>query len=490
MKLSHRQQAIKSAWINDTYNLVLQAVAGSGKTTMLMEILSLCQHRTLFLAFNKSIQTEISERIEKRGLKQGKALTLHSLGLKAIQNHFPRYTVNNGKNFMLIKELQNSTQFKSYFKRMPFKEKLAISYTIMDMNDISRMFLTDDLNEIKKHFTSMDKNLNWVSKTPALWDEFVKLRNKTYEEKNVIIDFNDMIYLPVIKGFRIPIAPYYLMIDEAQDLNLCQHELIDQLLSQGDVKRWIAVGDKNQSIYGFSGAYSSSFQRFLTKPNTKSLPLDICYRCPKGVIDCANEVYDVMVANKDEDGIVEAITNPDLIKPKSMVICRNSSPLISLYFYLLGQSKPCYIKGDDILSSIIRFLKPYNNYTVHTAKIEMLYKMDELSQENTDEGRLAHHIFKENFLNFTNLSLYLCKDGDTIHLLVQKMKTLFEKKEDAIVLCTIHKSKGLEADVVYIVNENLIPSKFAKSPEQMKQEINLKYVARTRAKRELYFLDV
>ena len=58
------------------------------------------------------------------------------------------------------------------------------------------------------------------------------------------------------------------------------------------------------------------------------------------------------------------------------------------------------------------------------------------------------------------------------------------------MLCTIHKSKGLEADVVYILNENLIPSKFAKSAEQLKQENNLKYVARTRAKNELYFLNI
>ena len=56
------------------------------------------------------------------------------------------------------------------------------------------------------------------------------------------------------------------------------------------------------------------------------------------------------------------------------------------------------------------------------------------------------------------------------------------------MLCTIHKSKGLESDVVYILNENLIPSRFATSKEQLIQEKNLKYVARTRAKKELYFL--
>jgi superfamily I DNA/RNA helicase len=70
------------------------------------------------------------------------------------------------------------------------------------------------------------------------------------------------------------------------------------------------------------------------------------------------------------------------------------------------------------------------------------------------------------------------------------LKSLFINKENAIMLCTIHKSKGLEADIVYILNEDLIPSRFAKSAEQLKQENNLKYVARTRAKEELYFLDL
>ena len=62
--------------------------------------------------------------------------------------------------------------------------------------------------------------------------------------------------------------------------------------------------------------------------------------------------------------------------------------------------------------------------------------------------------------------------------------------ESAVILCTIHKSKGLEAKVVYILNEFLIPSKFAKSPSQLEQEQNLKYVARTRATEELYYLNI
>ena len=57
-------------------------------------------------------------------------------------------------------------------------------------------------------------------------------------------------------------------------------------------------------------------------------------------------------------------------------------------------------------------------------------------------------------------------------------------------MCTIHKSKGLEHDTVYILNEFLIPSKYAMLEEQLIQENNLKYVARTRAKENLIFLNL
>ena len=56
---------------------------------------------------------------------------------------------------------------------------------------------------------------------------------------------------------------------------------------------------------------------------------------------------------------------------------------------------------------------------------------------------------------------------------------------DGPLLCTIHKSKGLEADEVVILRPDLIPSRFAKTEVDLVQEYNLLYVARTRAKRIL-----
>lgn len=489
MIASENQIKIYDTWKEEDCNMVINAVAGSGKTTTLLQLLEYCEHRTLFLAFNKSIQEEIQSKIEQKGLMQGKAMTLHSLGLQAVRNYYNKVIINNSKNFNIIKEIQKEN--KKFFKYMKWEDKIKLTFTLLDMNDVSRLFLTNDKKEILSHFKAMGKSTHIVPKLEELWQYFLSLREAIYEVKTgVEIDFIDMIYLPVKYDMEIPIKPYYLMVDEAQDLNLCQHKLVDNLIFQGDIKKWIAVGDKNQSIYAFSGAYSNSFDLFTQRENTKEMTLDICYRCPKSVIDTVNEVYDVMKYHSKEEGIVDTIDDIELIKDNSMIVCRNSSPLISLYFQLIGLNKSCYIKGDDILKSIMKFLKPYTYYSVGDAKLEMFRKLAELNNNKTDEGRLAIFNFKENFDNFLSLSKQLCSGAGTVQSLTERVSSLFVNKENAIILCTIHKAKGLESDIVYILEENLIPSKFAVNQEQLKQEENLRYVARSRAKRELYFLNL
>tara|TARA_R100001377_G_scaffold85310_1_gene71520 strand:+ start:48338 stop:49807 length:1470 start_codon:yes stop_codon:yes gene_type:complete len=485
---SSRQQDIFDLWNNSDTNILINAVAGSGKTTTLLQLLEMCEYRTLFLAFNSSVQEEIQNQIESRGLDQGKSLTVHSLGFSAVKK-WKRCVVNKGKNFDLIKELQKKEKVK--FRMMTWEDKLRLTYTLMDMNDISRLFLTDDMQTIMENAAGIGKNLFIAPNLAHFWKGFLELRAESYKGKTITIDFTDMVYLPVAMDLTIPIAPTYLMIDEAQDLNLCQHALIDKLLGQGCIEKWIAVGDRNQSVYGFSGAYSKSFDLFLDKGNVQECVLDICYRCDTSIINSANEVYNVMLPHSKNEGIVETIGDPLLIKDKAMVICRNSSPLIDLYFQLILNGKSAYIKGEDILTSVVRFLNPYAGGSIQIAKAKMLVKLKTLENKKGDKAELNLWVFQQNFTNFNRLAKGLGYFGTGgMKSFIQEVKSLFVGKKDSIMLCTIHKSKGLEADTVYIVNENLIPSNFAITEEQQKQEMNLKYVARTRAKKELYFLNI
>ena len=489
MTPSERQLAVYNEWENGESNILVQSVAGSGKTTLLLELLKRAPFRVLFLAFNKSIQTEIQEHIDREGIAQGKAMTLHSMGLMAIKRAF-KYRMNNSKNYEIVKKIQDSNP--EIFKFMKWEDKVKIGFTLMDMNDVSRIYLTNDLVEIREYMISMDKSFFNFNEMPALWEQFLELREEYYQGNKIQIDFIDMIYIPIVKELFIPIRPTFLFIDECQDLNMAQHKLIDMLVAQGDVERWVAVGDRNQAIYGFSGAHASSFDLFAQKPNVVELPLDICYRCPVDILNSANEVYNIMRGFKTNPGRVGEIDSPVHIKDSSMVICRNSAPLIELYFYLLGMEKKVFIKGDDIMGKVKSFLKPYTAKTVGLVHNRLVGEISRLKRANTDAQRFELYKAQDNLDNLTAL----IKGGFTqyeenVKSLLERLDSIFNTEEEGgITLCTIHKSKGLEADVVYILNEDLIPSKFARSEQQLQQEVNLKYVARTRAKEEMYHLNL
>ena len=492
---SIRQQVIYDTWTNTDSNILIEAVAGGAKTTTLMGILEHSKLRTLFLAFNKSIQQEIQERIEKANYEHAKAMTIHSLGLLAINTKYGNRNthIKSGKNYELIKALQSYN--KKLFKTLSWEDKSKVTITLMEMNDVSRIFLTDDVETIFEHMTSMDKYFYEEEIIHELWAEFLYIREESYKEDSMVIDFLDMIYVPVKFNLNIPLEPYYLLIDEAQDLNLVQHQFIDNFIAQGFIQKWVAVGDRRQAIYGFSGSFASSFDVFKEKDNVVELPLDVCYRCPSLIIEEANKVYNVMQGFKTEEGIIGEINSSIHIKPGSMVVCRNTAPLLDLYFNLYVLDKKVFIKGEDIANSVMRILKPYEYKTIRETQRVLIQNLNEIiTKENkSQEEMFKMYKAKDNFKIFSIMAKNYPDLNTRVSVLTQKFQSMLSndgEDNEAIYLCTIHKSKGLEADIVYILNENLIPSKFAKSPSQLEQEENLRYVARTRAKKEMYYLNL
>ncbi len=85
------------------------------------------------------------------------------------------------------------------------------------------------------------------------------------------------------------------------------------------------------------------------------------------------------------------------------------------------------------------------------------------------------------------LSILASKSSNMDHL-KRMIADIFCPKKDAIVLSSIHKSKGLEYDNVFLLRPDLIPSKFAKTEEELRQENNLMFVAITRAKKEFKYI--
>ena len=82
------------------------------------------------------------------------------------------------------------------------------------------------------------------------------------------------------------------------------------------------------------------------------------------------------------------------------------------------------------------------------------------------------------------------KNPKTLKALMDELSTLFAKDSGIVTLATGHKSKGLEWETVIHLDPWRIPSKFAKSPSEIAQEHNLRYVLETRTKHTLILANL
>ena len=190
IEISSRQQDVGKEWDETDRNILISAVAGSGKTTTLMMLLESCKHRTLILAFNKSIQKEFEQRMSQRNLVQGKAMTMHSLGLQFLRKAGIKFRIENGKNWNIIKRLRS--EFRRDVAKVEYSERSKLMYSLTEMNDVSRMYLTDDLEEIKRYMVNMDKLLSVTIHLGTLWEAFVAIREDMDSQSVIDIDFLDI----------------------------------------------------------------------------------------------------------------------------------------------------------------------------------------------------------------------------------------------------------------------------------------------------------
>jgi len=142
-KPSKYQVAIDQVYDTTDQNILVGAVAGSGKTTYLVGLMKRTFVPTLFLAFNKSIQQELHHKIGDR--PNVDVLTLHSLGMRSLMKFFnTRLHVNENKAWTLMTEI-NTKQWK--LKKKEFaKNGMVVSQLI----DIYRMTLCTDIHSLQK----------------------------------------------------------------------------------------------------------------------------------------------------------------------------------------------------------------------------------------------------------------------------------------------------------------------------------------------------
>lgn len=463
----------------DDGNLVIRARAGSGKTTTLVNIAKLLStgKSITFLAFNKHIQEELKRKLPPNIY----VYTSHGLGYSAIKRKYKDVEIDEFKVDKVV------TRHAKNWDMSTIMNPFQYVSNIKQMVNLIRLTLTLDKRKVVDLADKYD-----IRFTPTDIDRCFLILEEMLNDKKTI-DFTDMVYLPVVDK-KIWLFPQdYVLVDEAQDLSKAQHELIKKLIkwdkaTKTPTTRMIFCGDDLQSIYGFTGADTFSFENLTRLPNTKVLPLTTTFRCAKNIVLEANKIVpDIRSMETAIDGVVRKGSVLDEAGDGDFVLARKCLPLVRLFFTFLVMKKKSTIKGSDFGANLVHMIENQKSLAQLGAYLtnnlnnfrDKLYKSGVL---NVDE-----HTGFVMLNDKTEVLKFLMQMVNTVEELTQAIKGIFvENVSDGIVLSTIHKAKGLEANRVFIVRPDEIPLGVAKG-WMYQQEMNLKYIAITRAKNELIY---
>ena len=495
-ELSNYQLAIIDFIKNGNGNLVVEASAGSGKTYTLMKCVEeIPGDKTILLsAFNRDIANVLKRKA--KDLYNVNVSTLHGLGLQMLQRNFPNEEL-----------VLDEFKYKSYLNTN-IRSLSSINTFNLSKREYARYMSNIEafINFGRCYLCETIKDLEFIEDRydiqPIADEKEVALDILAYGKKNLSqIDYTDMIWLPCVRYCK-PLGMQYdwIILDEAQDLSVCQREIV--LKCRKINTRMLFFGDSEQSLYSFASSDPESFKKLKELPNTTSLPLSISYRCAKNIVDFAQKIVPTIEANNDgREGEIKYDVPLDDIKDGDMVLCRNNAPLMQVYVDFIKKGKKCFIRGKDIglnLKNMVKrtgievLNKSLQEDGVFVRLYDTLFDMinEVVSKYNVTYYDAVESAAVANRLDMIKALEILSDDINTATELIEKINNIFsDRKSGGISLSTIHKAKGLEADNVYIACKHLMPSSRAKKDWEIRQEYNLMYVAYTRAKNILGFID-
>lgn len=468
MKHTNEQTEIFNCIENTDHHIIVNAGAGTGKTTTIVESSNLIGDRSAaFLAFNKKIAEDLATKLPEGVV----AKTFHAFGFAAIRSAGIKTKVNNYKLNNVIKDLLGADYYFAPLKKLVS----LVKGSLIDGTDIKA--INNLIGEYDINFESQREEDIAIQSIPAI---LTLCKTQTH-----IIDFDDMIWLPLVNNYPFPNYDI-LFVDEAQDFNESQREMIARCVNGG---RFIIVGDKNQAIYGFRGADSNSinlFRQRLLKGDREisEFPLSISWRCPLSVVREANRyVKDFTAPDSAIEGavVVNAAFTP---QRNDMVLCRYNAPLVTAFYDLISQGKSAYILGRDMTKGlIIAVQKVSRNNNMGVDEFKALFNQDFTHNHSRlmEQGKKNQALALEDKRDCINIFV---NKATTVGGIIEEIKRVFDGSDKGeIMLSTVHKAKGLEADNVYILATERMPH-----PMGGKEENNICYVAITRSKKNLFYV--
>ncbi len=484
MKLTNEQQAI----IHSTGDIKINAVAGSGKTTTVIEYAKSRpkQSRILYLAFNKSVKLEAIQKFADKGLKNVQVETAHSLAYHHIVKN-SRYSIN--PTGYKTHEVKDILDIKGY------KEKHTEYVIANHVQQFVSYFCNSTVQKVK--------NLNYLEVVAEprakgfvknFYDDILQYtRLFLAKMQRGEIDISHDFYL---KKFQLaqPSLPYnYILFDEGQDASSA---MLEVFLQQKGTK--VIVGDTHQQIYAWRYAVNS-----LERVNFPSFNLSNSFRFEADVARLATKIlqWKKYVNPSFEPIKIRGLGENEEVKTKATLARSNLALLVKAIELAVEEKaiKNLYFEGNinsytyaDEGASIYDVLSLYNGRKkgIRDKLIARMKSMSELEDyiEKTEDRSLKMVVdIVKKYRNSLPKHIQAIKD----------MHIVDEAKHEAdMVFSTVHRCKGMEYDVVTLENDFMNETTLLKllkdskkedlSTQKLLEEINILYVAVTRTKNLLH----
>ncbi|EPV4931114.1 3'-5' exonuclease [Campylobacter upsaliensis] len=446
MKLSKEQELIleKASTLKQGEILKINACAGSGKTTMLKHIaLANPANSFLYLAFNKAI----AQKSKKLFPKNVEVKTIHSLAYVFAKKHLG--------SFSLLSNLK-------IFDIAPIFSNQKSSYLNAVLKEYAR-FLKSDETETSYKEVALLYEAMLKKELPMTHDFYLK-------------------YYQLASGGKELHNYDYILLDEAQDSNAVMLSIF-----LNNVCKKILVGDTFQNIYGFN----QTINALETIEADFHLNLSTNYRSTQEILDYADSFLETC-SSKNRVKMHSALKEEVKIKTQAF-ITRTNAGLIELINTLRKEENLDEVALLKEPESIFKLL--FDIFSFRANRFELISKENAFLHNFDSMFELRSYASYDAELS---LALNLSEKPYDFKALKKLALKLYQNKNANIFLINAHLSKGLEWDRVILHNdfvklrdlkakieEEKNQEEKAKREFEMEQELNLFYVAITRARFEL-----
>lgn len=481
MNLTAEQKDILSS----SGDIKINAVAGSGKTTTIIEYARSrpAGSRILYLAFNRSVKTEAVKKFTEAGLRHIQVETAHSLAFKHIvprsgykvrQQAYKTYEVaellglnNNGEKHAEHIVATHISKFMAYFCNSDKQKVQELNYLDTVSDNKARTFVANFYSYIEQQtrifLARMDKG-----------------------EIEVTHDF----YLKKFQLSKPRLSFDYILFDEAQDASAA---MLDVVFTQPATK--VIVGDTHQQIYGWRYAVNS-----LEKAGFTPFTLSASFRFRNDIAGLACNILQLKnILGNAPQVTISGLGKSDRKKSKATLGRTNLGLLLKAIEYVTAEKKTSRIYFEGNISSYtyaddgasLYDVLNLNNGRKHLIKDRLIKEMNSLAD-------LEEYIEKTEDVQLGMMVEIVKEYGNDIPDIIKTIKERHvandEKEKAAMVFSTVHRCKGMEYDVVELVEDFITEEKLKNidlsklnpfEKNRISEEVNLLYVAVTRARNKL-----